>query len=252
MKSKQKILEIKNLSFNYSKNLKIFNDINLDIKKGEMVAIIGSSGVGKSTLFKLLVKSILPQSGIISLFGSNINEIKPKEWKKIIDKIGFLTQKPNLIISDSVFMNVKRSITQYKNNFYKLFSLITNEQKINIFKQLDDLNILSKAFYRVSDLSGGQQQRVEIVKLLVKNSELILADEPTSNLDRQTSQDVLDILKQLKKEKQLTILVNIHDLSFLKTHFDRVIGIKDNSIQLNKLTKDIKEWEIEKIIQKNK
>ncbi|MBD4756528.1 ATP-binding cassette domain-containing protein, partial [Xanthomonas citri pv. citri] len=118
--------------------------------------------------------------------------------------------------------------------------IITKEQKINIFTKLDELGILDKAFYKVSDLSGGQQQRVEIAKLLVKNVDLILADEPTSNLDRLTSLEVLSLLREIANQGK-TIIVNIHDLSLVKENFDRVIAIKNKTIVFDKKTKDVEQ-----------
>ncbi|QSF13638.1 phosphonate ABC transporter ATP-binding protein [Mycoplasma sp. Mirounga ES2805-ORL] len=247
------IVELRNITFSYSKKSKpILENISLEIPQGQMVAVIGPSGVGKTSLFRLLVKNIKPNAGSLNLFESDISNISKKQWKKIINKIGFLTQKPNLINTDNVYNNVKRSFTQYKNWFYRLISYIDKEQRMTIFKTLDDLDILEKAFYRISDLSGGQQQRVEITKLLVKNVDLILADEPTSNLDNETSKDVLKILQKLVKEKNMTVIVNIHDLSLVNYYFDRVIALNDKQIVMDKPTKNVELWEMINIVKKIK
>lgn len=239
-----KIIEINNIEFTYNKNqLPILKNINLNIEKGEMIAIIGKSGIGKSTLFKLLLKSIKPTKGEIKIFNQNIWKMSKKDWKKIVNQIGFLTQKNNLVPFDNVYENIKRSFRQYSNYFYKLFGILSKKQKIQIFETLNELNILDKAFFKVSDLSGGQQQRVEIAKLLIENVDLILADEPTSNLDKNTSEDVLKILNKLKNTGK-TILVNIHDLSLVKKYFDRVIILNNKTITVNKNTEEIEEWQL--------
>lgn len=298
-----KIIELKGIYAKYNKKSDyILEDLNLDVESGEFIAIIGPSGVGKSTLFKVIVNALEISKGSVRLFGQNIyktakkysnltenkseeahisledwdtsrrafvydsNEQKladkiakrqscknkkisyKKQKKSIMSRIGFLTQKPNLINTENVYNNITRSISQYKNWFYKLFSFITKEQKINIFTKLDELGILDKAFYKVSDLSGGQQQRVEIAKLLVKNVDLILADEPTSNLDRLTSLEVLSLLREIANQGK-TIIVNIHDLSLVKENFDRVIAIKNKTIVFDKKTKDIEQWELNSIIE---
>ncbi len=214
-----------------------------------MVAVIGPSGAGKSTLFKALVNAINVKNGQITLFNSNTSNWKRKDWAKNIKKIGFLTQKPNLINTENVYDNVKRAYIDYDNFFFKMLGILSKKQKFLIAHTLDELGILDKIFYRVSDLSGGQQQRVEIAKLLVRNVDLILADEPTSNLDNQTSIEVLNILQQLK-HKGKTILVNIHDLSLIKENFDRVIAINNQQIILDKTTDNIEQWELQKAVTK--
>ncbi|AIA29400.1 ABC transporter ATP-binding protein [Mycoplasmopsis californica] len=237
-----------NLQYKTSQN-SVLSNLNLQIQPGEMVAVVGPSGIGKSTLFKALVRAVNVQNGTIKLFGKNIYDCDRNQWKKIIKKIGFLTQKPNLINTEDVYDNIKRNYVDYKNFIFKIFSIIANDQKIKIFEILDSLGILDKAFYRVSELSGGQQQRIEIAKLLIRDVDIVLADEPTSNLDNQTSEEVLTLLKKMNK-MQKTILVITHDLSFIKTHFNRVIVINNSTITIDKKTSEIEEWELKKAIQK--
>ncbi|QVK01807.1 ATP-binding cassette domain-containing protein [Mycoplasma mycoides subsp. capri] len=243
-----KVIELKEISVQYNnKSDLVLKDINLDIFQGELVAIIGPSGVGKSTLFKIIINSLRPIKGQVKVFDKDILKFNKKQKRLFISKIGFLTQTPNLIYTDNVYNNIIRSTSKYKNNFYKFFSILTRKQKIAIFEKLDELNILDKAFFKVSELSGGQQQRVEIAKLLIKDVELILADEPTSNLDKKTSIEVLKVLKNISKQNK-TILVNIHDLSLVKRYFDRVIAINNKQIVFDKKTKDIKQWQLDRII----
>ncbi|UZK64462.1 ATP-binding cassette domain-containing protein [Mycoplasma mycoides subsp. capri] len=243
-----KVIELKEISVQYNnKSDLVLKNINLDIFQGELVAIIGPSGVGKSTLFKIIINSLRPVKGQVKVFDKDILKFNKKQKRLFISKIGFLTQTPNLIYTDNVYNNIIRSTSKYKNNFYKFFSILTRKQKIAIFEKLDELNILDKAFFKVSELSGGQQQRVEIAKLLIKDVELILADEPTSNLDKKTSIEVLKVLKNISKQNK-TILVNIHDLSLVKRYFDRVIAINNKQIVFDKKTKDIKQWQLDRII----
>ncbi|WP_434343688.1 ATP-binding cassette domain-containing protein [Mycoplasma sp. 06067-C1-B144P-99-0482-3] len=244
----KKVIELKEISVKYNnKSDLVLENITLDIFQGELVAIIGPSGVGKSTLFKIIINSLKPVNGQIKVFDQDILKFNKKQKRNFISKIGFLTQTPNLIYTDNVYNNIIRSTSKYKNSFYKFFSILTKKQKITIFEKLDELNILDKAFFKVSELSGGQQQRVEIAKLLIKDVELILADEPTSNLDKKTSIEVLKILKNISEQNK-TILVNIHDLNLVKKYFDRVIAIDNKQIVLDKKTKDINQWQLDKII----
>lgn len=243
-----KVIELNKISAKYNnKSDLVLQCINMDIFQGELVAVIGPSGVGKSTLFKIIISSLKPICGQVKVFGKDILKFNKRQKQKYISRIGFLTQTPNLIYTDNVYKNIIRSTSKYKNNFYKFFNLLTKKEKILIFEKLDELKILEKAFFKVSELSGGQQQRVEIAKLLIKDVELILADEPTSNLDKETSIEVLKILKNISKQNK-TILVNIHDLSLVKKYFDRVIAINNKQIVLDEKTKDIKQWQLDRII----
>ncbi|UUD37145.1 ABC transporter ATP-binding protein [Mycoplasmopsis californica] len=245
------ILEINNISFQYKKDeSSILENINLSFKPSEMVAIIGPSGIGKSTLFKLIVRNKKPTSGVIKINDQDISTFSKKHWKNQMQQIGFLTQEPNLIETEDVYTNIKRSIFEYKNWFFKLVNFLTLAQRTKIFQTLDDLEMLDKAFYKIIDLSGGQKQRVEITKLLIKNAKIILADEPTSNLDYLTAKDVLAVLRQLTKEKNLLTIVNIHDLSLVKDFFDRIIILNDKNVILDRSTKGIELCDIENMIKK--
>ncbi|VEU77887.1 ATP-binding cassette domain-containing protein [Mycoplasmopsis columbinasalis] len=242
-------IKLENLTLKYANDQdNIVENINVTFRPGEMVAIIGASGVGKSTLFKALVRQLQPATGKVIIFDQDINQIQRKVWANTLKHIGFLTQKPNLIVTDTVMQNILRSVNDYENWFFKLINFVTIQQRKKILSILDKLGMIDKTFFRISELSGGQQQRVEIAKLLFRQSKIILADEPTSSLDFNTATEVLNTLNTLKTEQQLTILVNIHDLSLINSHFDRVLGLKNKQIVLDAPIDKITQQDLESVL----
>ncbi|AWX42947.1 ABC transporter ATP-binding protein [Metamycoplasma cloacale] len=227
-----KIIEIKNVTASYAtEEQPILSDLNLDINSGEMVAIIGKSGAGKTSFFNLLLNQLKIKQGELFLFNKNIVNIKKREYKKILKNVGFLTQEANLIPLLNVFENISHAFSHYKTKLHAWFNWLTADQKIEIMNTLESLNLFSKTYTQVSQLSGGEKQRVEIAKLILQKASLILADEPTANLDIENSKEVINLLKDIKKKYQTTILVNIHDLSLIKNNFDRVFFVKNQTIK---------------------
>ncbi|WP_412031739.1 ATP-binding cassette domain-containing protein [Metamycoplasma buccale] len=240
----KKIIEFKNVFATYkNSNDLILRNVNFSINEGEMVAIIGESGAGKSSIFNAILNQLKIKKGDIFYNEKSLEKYSKKEFKKILNKIGFLSQSTNLISIENVYESILRTYTKFKNFFYQFFKILTKIQKEEIYSTLDNLNIFDKAFTRISELSGGQQKRVEIAKLLLQEVNLILADEPTSNLDLKNAQEVIKILKTLNETKNITILVNIHDLTLVKNNFNKFIAIKNGKISTignpSNLTKEI-------------
>ncbi|UUM19807.1 MULTISPECIES: ATP-binding cassette domain-containing protein [unclassified Mycoplasma] len=226
------IVKFKNVKVSF-KNVDFFNNLNIEFPKEKMIAIIGKSGAGKTTLVNCILKGTHYQAGEIYLFGENIKTTKNK-WKNLISKVAYITQEPNLIQTDSVYNNIKRSFRNYDNWFYKIFNLLSKKEEEFIFQTLNKLNILQKAFERVENLSGGEKQRVEICKAIVQKCQLLIADEPTSNLDYETSQIVMQDIKKVNESENLSVLVIIHDLKLAYQYFEYFLIVKNQNISLVK------------------
>ncbi|MCK9328327.1 MAG: ABC transporter ATP-binding protein [Candidatus Cloacimonetes bacterium] len=176
------------------------NDINLEIKAGEFVAIVGPSGCGKTTLLNLIGLIDSPDSGDLYFLDKNVSKIN-EQLKTALRKknIGFIFQSFNLIDELTVYENVELPF------FYQNFSV--KERKQKVLELLDRLEISHRKNHFPQQLSGGQQQRVAVARAVATNPKLILADEPTGNLDSQNGEEVMQILQDLHKEGTAIVMV---------------------------------------------
>lgn len=218
------LLKIENLCKSYGKgDIKVdaLKDINLTINKGEFVAIVGPSGSGKSTLLHLIGGVDRPTSGKVILDGTDIYGLKEKELAILRRrKIGFIFQFYNLIPVLTAEENIEMPI------------LLDNKKPDKAYMEelLDILGIKERKDHLPSELSGGQQQRVSIGRALANKPSLILADEPTGNLDSKNSKEIIELLRYSIKRYNQTLVLITHDLNIAKMA-DRVITITDGKVK---------------------
>lgn len=217
------ILKTKNLTKTYGKGeteIKALNNISLEINKGEFIIIIGKSGSGKSTLLHIMAGIETPTTGDIIIDGINISSLNEKQRSLLRkEKIGLIFQSYNLI----PVLTVKENIT--------LPTINTNNKDDNYTNELmTTLDIKDRSTHLPSQLSGGQQQRVAIGRALINKPTIILADEPTGNLDTKTELEVLNLLKESQKKYNQTIIMITHNIEITK-YADRIIKIVDGSIK---------------------
>ncbi|MCD7938105.1 MAG: ABC transporter ATP-binding protein [Tannerellaceae bacterium] len=197
------------------------NNISMEIKEGEFVAIMGPSGCGKSTLLNILGLLDNPSNGNYYLLGNEVGHLKEKERTQVRKgNIGFVFQSFNLIDELNVFENVELPLTYLK--------IKASDRKGMVNDILKRMNISHRASHFPQQLSGGQQQRVAIARAVVSNPKLILADEPTGNLDSKNGLEVMELLTELNKEGTTIIMVthSKHDAGFAH----RVVSLFDGSI----------------------
>ncbi len=198
------------------------DDISFTVKKGEFVSIIGPSGSGKSTLLNMIGALDRPTSGKVLINGYDIFSLGTSEIANVRNKlIGYVFQSYNLVNRSTVEINVKLPAI--------IAGMSAREANVRARKILEELGIEDKAKQKPSNLSGGQQQRVAIARCLINNPAIILADEPTGNLDTKTGQDIFDMLKELSSKFKRTIIMVTHN-SELAALTDRTIIIKDGKI----------------------
>ena len=223
-------IEIKNLNKIYGKGeveVKALNNINLEINEGEFVAIVGASGSGKSTLLHLLGGVDKPSSGEVILNGTDMYSLKERELSILRRrKIGFVFQFFNLIPVLTAEENIEMPVLLDGGKMDK-------EYKAELLKIL---GLEERKKHHPAQLSGGQQQRVSIGRALANKPSLILADEPTGNLDSKNSKEILELLKYSAKKYHQTLILITHDLAIAK-EADRVITIADGEIIGNEVNK---------------
>jgi len=197
------------------------NGVSLHVTEGEFIAIMGPSGCGKSTLLNILGLLDNPTSGKYSLNGTEVGHLKEKQRTDMRKgNIGFVFQSFNLIEEMNVYENVELPLVYLK--------VKPSERKRRVEEALKRMNISHRAKHFPNQLSGGQQQRVAIARAVVANPKLILADEPTGNLDSKNGKDVMDLLSELNREGTTIVMVthSQHD----STYAHRVINLFDGQI----------------------
>ena len=220
----QPIIEMKDICKSYGKGesrLQVLNSVSLNVGQGEFVAVLGPSGSGKSTLMNLLGLIDTYDSGEYRLDGTEMSQRSDREYARIRNrKIGFVFQKYNLIAKYTALQNVALPLL-LRGEKHK-------DAKRKAAEMLEKVGLSDRATHRPSQLSGGQQQRVAIARALVNNASLLLADEPTGNLDQKTGQDVMQTLTDLHAGGNTIVLIT-HDL-YVAKHASRIIRVEDGNI----------------------
>lgn len=216
------MVELKNVNVHYSSGVDALQDVNLRINDGEFVFIVGGSGAGKSTLVKLMTREITPTSGRVFVNGYNLAKVKGNKIAKFRRSIGMVFQDFRLIQELNVYENVA-------------FVLRIADQSTRFIKQrvpyvLNLVDLAHKARSKPRELSGGEQQRVAIARALANDPGLIIADEPTGNIDPRLSYEIVELLKDINRSAGTTIIMVTHEHDLVKHFGGRIINIQDGSI----------------------
>lgn len=224
------MIEIRNVSKTYANGTKGLHHINLTIGRGEFVAIVGLSGAGKSTLLRSMNRLHDITEGEIVIGGQSITSAKGKALRRIRRDIGMIFQSFNLVKRSSVLRNVLAGRVGYHSTLRTLFGRFPKTDMDLAFQALDRVGIVQKAYARADELSGGQQQRVAIARVLAQEAKIILADEPVASLDPLTTKQVMDDLKRINAESEITTIVNLHSIELARQYATRIIGMRAGEI----------------------
>ena len=225
---------IRNLNkvFNLGKiTISALTDVNLEIFTGEYLSVMGPSGSGKSTLFNMIGALDRPSSGEITVAGIDLTRLTSRQLAYFRgNHIGYVFQSYNLIYSYSAIDNVALPI---------IFSGRPYDEAVERAKAvLTDVGLGHRMTHRPDEMSGGQQQRVAIARALANNPAIILADEPTANLDTTTGEEIIALLSQLSKEQGVTVVTATHDHKML-ANSDRIVWIKDGRVDRIQLRSEL-------------
>jgi putative ABC transport system ATP-binding protein len=222
--------ELKDVTKTYkSKRGEVFaiNDIDLEIKAGEMISVQGPTGGGKSTLLQLLGALDKPSGGSIEFDGQDLAKSRDGNLARLrAERIGFIFQNYNLIPTLTAVENVEMALVP--------LAVKPQERRAKAIEALDSVGLADRLDHLPSELSGGQQQRVAIARAIVKDPAVLLADEPTGNLDEATRDEIVSLLEKLWREKGITLIIVTHDSQVAK-RAQRHLTISDGKVSESKL-----------------
>jgi cell division transport system ATP-binding protein len=215
------IITLENVTKSYSKGAPALNGVNLHIRKGEFVFIVGDSGSGKSTLIKMLLRELVPTEGEINVLGYDLNRIKHRQIPKFRRKLGVVFQDFRLLKDRNVYENV--AFAQH------VVQTPSREIRKNVPSILATVGLAGKYKSKITQLSGGEQQRVALARALVNKPTILLADEPTGNLDPNNSWEIMKLMEQINANGTTVIIVT-HNREIVNAMQKRVITIKKGVI----------------------
>ena len=211
------MIKLEHVSKSYTAGIPALNDVSLDIEEGEFVLIVGDSGSGKSTLIKLLLKELEPTEGTITINNKKLNKIKRRQIPKFRRNIGVVFQDFRLLKDRNIYDNVAFA--------QKVIGESNRSIKKNVPSMLSMVGLAAKYRSYPRQLSGGEQQRVAIARALINEPKILLADEPTGNLDNHNAWEIMKLLEEINS-RGTTVVVVTHNLEIVKAMNKRVITMK--------------------------
>jgi putative ABC transport system ATP-binding protein len=241
------IIDVAKLVKNYTGDgieVQALRGVDLKVERGEFTAIAGPSGSGKTTLLNLIGGLDYPTSGSLTVAGKNLNEMSPRDLSDMrLNNIGFIFQAYNLIPVLTALENVEYILL--------LQGVDKKERRARSARILKEVGLGKEINRRPKELSGGQQQRVAVARAIVSEPELVLADEPTANLDQKTGSGLLDLMHDLNHKKNITFIFSTHDRMVME-YAERLISLTDGTIVSDKKKKSSKESAVKRSVKKRK
>ena len=216
------MIDFIDLSKTYSNGTKALNNVNLHIDDGEFVFVVGASGAGKSTFLKIIMREEVPSSGRVVIDGQELNKLKARKVPYYRRKLGIVFQDFRLIPSKTVYENVA----------FAMHVIGARQKEISrrVPYALSLVGLSVKAKCLPNELSGGEQQRVALARALVNHADVIIADEPTGNIDPEMSRDIVDLLTQINQNNKTTVIMVTHEVDLIKQYNKRIVTIRNGTV----------------------
>ena len=216
------IIELKDVGKKYHPDILALEKIDLEISKGEFVFLTGPSGSGKSTLLRMLYCAELPTAGTVTIDGTDLSSLSNSQIPQLRRKVGVIFQDFKLLYNKTVFENVALSL--------EVLGLKRSQMEKRVRQVIEGVGLGDKMFRKAVQLSGGEQQRVAIARAVVNRPPIILADEPTGNLDRQRTREVVTLMNELNA-RGATIIFATHDESLFQDSHRRLLLLEKGRLQ---------------------
>lgn len=214
-------LEVNHLCFGYHGKKLILNNISFELKRGEVLSLLGPNGTGKTTLLKCINQIISPQKGEVLIDGENVSKMSPAVRAK---RIGYVPQYHNAVFPINVIDTIMMGRTAFAG-----YSIKKKDKEI-VFHIIEKMGLEGFAFQLINQMSGGERQRVFIARALAQEPDFIVLDEPTSSLDLKNQLFTLELITALAREKNIGVLISIHDLNLSAMFSDKIVMLKNAEI----------------------
>lgn len=230
--SNQYAVKTNNLTKIYG-DKKALAGVDLVVEPGEMVVLLGLSGSGKSTFLRHIDALERPTSGEVQVLGTDLSKISGRELRQLRSKVGFVFQQFELVPSLTALENVLTGALSTLRGPRLGLATYPRRLRLKALETLERVGLLEWAYERADTLSGGQQQRVAIARALMQEPEILLADEPVASLDPESSIVVMELMKEIAAERNLTVLCSLHQVDLALSWADRIVGLRHGAVVLD-------------------
>jgi phosphonate transport system ATP-binding protein len=219
----------------YRRNTAVaLSEVDLCVREGETVALIGTNGAGKSTLLRCLVRLVEPAEGTITIGGTQVTGASRRTLRAIRQDVGFVFQRFHLIPRLTAFHNVVHGAMGRSGSRCAWPATSPSEVRQEAMQCLERVGLVGYADRRVDSLSGGQQQRVAIARMLMQRPRIILADEPVASLDPLSAHTVMELMCSIAEERGVTVMMALHQIDLALRYADRVVGLRNGTLELDR------------------
>lgn len=228
------VIDVRGLTKEFANGTRALNGVDLQVRAGETVVLLGANGSGKSTLQKCVTKLMKPTTGSVQVLGTEVTTASKREIAELRKDVGVVFQRINLVRELSVLTNVIHGSLGRARSPRNWFAASARaEQREEAMEALERVGLAHAADRRAEQLSGGQQQRVAIARMLMQRPQIVLADEPVAALDPRAGRAVMDLLWEVTEEQGLTLICTLHQLELARDYGSRVLALRDGVVEMD-------------------